>query len=268
MMNASANGGGGMAENKERKPATLRVYRYQASDDSLRLILGDPHAPVPRERLVKHARRAMESDNFVCFASSKPDRASADEICFVPTENGCEILTIHTNGWRRHHGDHRRSLVEILTDLAAAVARGRLNVLDDDQVVGEHARGRALLTCAVSDSASLASARGAADLIMEDAGMPTESRRKAVLCVSEAVTNVLVHGGGGGSLQLRRLDDGLRFVITDDGPGLNFLNWIDAPVESQQASMGYGFKIMLENMDAISLHTGSAGTTLILDRKI
>jgi anti-sigma regulatory factor (Ser/Thr protein kinase) len=252
---------------KERQPATLRVYRYDKGDESLRLILGDPQAPVPRDRLIKHARRALESDSFVCFASSNPGRASADEICFVPTDSGCEILTIHTNGWRRYHGDHRRSLVEILSDLAAAVARGRLSVLDDDQVVVEHERGRALLTCAVTDSASLASARGAAELIMKDAGMAAVDHRKAVLCVSEAVTNVLVHGGGGGSVQLRRLEHGLRIVITDSGPGLNFLNWIKPSTDSPQASMGYGFKIMLENMDAVALYTGSAGTTLILDRK-
>jgi anti-sigma regulatory factor (Ser/Thr protein kinase) len=257
-----------MTETRDRKPATLRVYRYRSSDDSLRLILGDQEAPISRDRLIKHARRAMERASFVCFAAPSPARTSADEICFVPTDDGCDILTIHANGWRRHHGDHRRSLVEILTDLAAAVARGRLNVLDDDQLVVERGRGRPLLTCSVIDSASLAAARGAAELFMKDAGLSPEDRQKTVLCFSEAVTNMLVHGGGGGNVQLRRLDDSLRFVVTDKGPGLGFLNWIEPPAESGQASMGYGYKIMLENMESVSLHTGSAGTTLILDRKV
>ena len=58
-------------------------------------------------------------------------RPEADELCFVPQGDRCEILSIRTNGWRRHHGDHRRSLVEILNEIAAAVARGRLRLLDD-----------------------------------------------------------------------------------------------------------------------------------------
>ena len=32
--------------------------------------------------------------------------------------------------------------------------------------------------------------------------------------------------------------------------------------------MGYGFKIILDNLDAVALHTGPNGTTLLLDRVI
>ena len=59
----------------------------------------------------------------------------------------------------------------------------------------------------------------------------------------------------------------LRFVVADEGPGLNFLNWIEPPAKGGQASMGYGFKIILDNLDAVGLHTAATGTTLILDRK-
>jgi hypothetical protein len=31
--------------------------------------------------------------------------------------------------------------------------------------------------------------------------------------------------------------------------------------------MGYGFKIIVDNLDGVGLHTGDGGTTLILDRK-
>ena len=30
--------------------------------------------------------------------------------------------------------------------------------------------------------------------------------------------------------------------------------------------MGYGFKIILDHLDAVGLHTGESGTTLLLDR--
>jgi len=56
-------------------------------------------------------------------------------------------------------------------------------------------------------------------------------------------------------------------VVADDGPGLSFLNWIKPPTANGQASMWYGFKIILDYLDAVGLHTGPAGTTLLLDRK-
>jgi len=60
-----------------------------------------------------------------CTLDAYPDwKIPCRVIAIIPTADRCEIVSIHTNGWRRHHGDHRRSLVEILNDLAAAVARG------------------------------------------------------------------------------------------------------------------------------------------------
>jgi anti-sigma regulatory factor (Ser/Thr protein kinase) len=78
---------------------------------------------------------------------------------------------------------------------------------------------------------------------------------------------MLLHGGGQGSMTLRRLDDRLRVVVADDGPGMNFLNWMGPPTKKGQASMGYGFQIILDYLDAVGLRTGQTGTTLLLDRK-
>jgi len=80
------------------------------------------------------------------------------------------------------------------------------------------------------------------------------------------VTNMLLHGGGRGAMNVRRLDDRLRFIVADQGPGLSFLNWIEPPSKGGQASMGYGYKIILDYLDAVALHTGPGGTTLLLDR--
>ena len=68
-------------------------------------------------------------------------RLEADELCFVLPDDRCDILSIRTNGWRRHHGDHRRSLVEILNDIAAAVACGKLRILDEGELAAETRRG-------------------------------------------------------------------------------------------------------------------------------
>jgi len=246
-------------------PATLQVYRYDASADVLRMIVGDPSTPIPPTDLVERAREAMRLRSFVCHTVTDYHDVLGDEVCFIPRGDHCDIVSIHTNGWRRHHGDHRRSLLDILNDLAAAVARGRLHFLDDNEVEAERSAGKELLAYAITDSTSLAAARYAVDLVLKNLKLSDDSRERVILSVSEATTNMLVHGGGGGMMALRALDDRLRVVVTDAGSGLNFFNWIEAP-KSSAVSMGYGYKIILENLEQVYLHTGTKGTTLILDR--
>ena len=112
----------------------------------------------------------------------------------------------------------------------------------------------------------MVNAPGALDQVHES-DVDGLTRQRTILCISEAVANMLLHGGGQGSMTLRRLDDRLRVVVADDGPGMNFLNWMGPPTKKGQASMGYGFQIILDYLDAVGLRTGRTGTTLLLDRK-
>jgi anti-sigma regulatory factor (Ser/Thr protein kinase) len=248
-------------------PATLQVMRYDARRGTLSVIVGDP-ADVPREILARRAVEAMRARSFICHTTDDDALLGADEICFIPRADCCEIVSIHTNGWHRHHGDHRRSLVEILNDLAAAVARGTLSFLDGEEIATLAAEGTELFACTIDDSASLKQARAAVAQVLEQHGVGQDTRRRMELCVSEATTNMLVHGGGGGIMRLRLVGDRLRAVVADSGPGLNFMNWTEKAGGVYQPSMGYGYKIILDNLERVYLHTGSEGTTLVLDRTI
>ncbi|HET6476356.1 MAG TPA: ATP-binding protein [Thermoleophilia bacterium] len=266
MLTYEERGPADMADQKSDSPASLQVYRYRAGADRVEVVIGTMEPDLPHEDLVAHAHEALHHETFTCYAASQPGGFVADEVCFVPQGDRCDILTIKTNGWQRHHGDHRRSLVEILNNIAAAVACGKLRILDADELAAETEEGRATLSFRIGDTADLQSAREAVDEILQQGGLDDINRQRTILCISEAVTNMLLHGGGRGSLTIRRLDDRLRFVVADEGPGLIFLNWIEPPSKGGQASMGYGYKIILDYLDAVALHTGPRGTTLLLDR--
>lgn len=247
-------------------PVSLQVYRYTRGDSQVHPVIGELEPELPQQDLVAHADEALTSGTFMCYAVSQADDFVADELCFVPQGDHCDILNIRTNGWQRHHGDHRRSLVEILNNLAAAIACGKLRVLDAGQMAIEATAGEQVLHFDISKSAELTEAREAVDDVLREAGIDDTTRQRTTLCISEAVTNMLLHGGGHGGMTLRRLDDRLRVVVADRGAGLNFLNWIEPPKAKGQASMGYGFKIILDYLDAVGLSTGPGGTTLLLDR--
>ncbi len=257
-----------MADQTSPTPASLQVYRYRAGADRVEAVIGTLEPDLPQEDLVAHAHEALAHDTFMCYAVSQSDDFVADELCFVPQGDRCDILSIRTNGWQRHHGDHRRSLVEILNNLAAAVACGKLRILDAQEIAGEVGRGRPVVAFAIRDTAELQRARETVDEVLTQAGVDDINRQRTILCISEAVTNMLLHGGGHGDMRVLRLDDRLRFVVADRGPGLNFLNWIEPPAKGGQASMGYGYKIILDYLDAVALHTGPGGTTLLLDRTV
>jgi len=266
MINDEERGPTRMTDHKGDLPASLQVYRYRAGADHVEAVIGALEADLPHEDLVAHAEEALNRDTFMCYAVSQTDDFVADEVCFIPQGDRCDILSIKTNGWQRHHGDHRRSLVEILNNIAAAVACGKLRILDAEEVTAETTEGHDAVSFDIQDTADLQRARETVDEVLKQAGLDDINRQRTILCISEAVTNMLLHGGGRGTMTVRRLDDRLRFAVADRGPGLNFLNWIEPPSTGGQASMGYGYKIILDYLDAVALHTGPAGTTLLLDR--
>jgi anti-sigma regulatory factor (Ser/Thr protein kinase) len=257
-----------MPDPRVEAPANLQVFRFKPSDGRIHAVIGEFDEGLRQTDLIAYASDALQSETFVCHAVAHDDEYVADELCFIPQGDHCDILSMRTRGWKRYHGDHRRSLIEILNTLAAAVACGKLRILDGDETSTEAARGELLRLIEIADSGTLATARDAVQDTLELAGVDEATCQRTTLCVSEALTNILLHGGGRGTMSVRRLSGRLRIVVVDHGPGLNFLNWIEPPSVGGQASMGYGFKIILDNLDAVALHTGPEGTTLLLDRVI
>ena len=243
------------------RPPTFKVLRYRADAEELEVVVGDDRLPLKPADLTKLARDALAERTFV--AHTVPD--DGGELCFVPRDDHCDILSIRADVRRRHHGDHRRSPLEILSDLAAAVACGRLRFLTEAELQAEVERGSVVLSRPVTDSATLAAARSDVADALEELGFPPERREETILCLSEAATNALVHGGGRGTLTLVDMDGRARLLVADAGPGLNFVNWQE-PGGPSQASMGYGYHIILDHIDDVCLSTSPSGTTLILDQ--
>lgn len=256
-----------MGNNPSHSPASLRVFRYRVGEDRIHTIIGPMALRLPHAQLAAHAAQALATGTLMFHTVAQDRDPYADELCFVPKGDHCDILSVHTHGRQRRDGDLRRGLTEILNDLAAAVACGSLRILDPSELEAEITAGDELVRIGIESTASLALIRDAADLTLRDRGVGDLLRQRTVLGISEAATNTLLHAGGRGHVTIRRLDDRLRFVVADQGSGLTFLNWNDRPATGNLISMGYGFKIILDYLDAVGLHSGTAGTTLILDRK-
>ncbi|MCX4670601.1 ATP-binding protein [Streptomyces sp. NBC_01381] len=108
----------------------------------------------------------------------------------------------------------------------------------------------------------------------ENAGLCDPRLGDFVLAVHEVASNAIVHGGGKGHIHLDHTDDGLRCVITDNGPGLarplnghSHGHGIDIDIDSSvddEAENGRGLWLAEALADRLDITVGDTGTTVTL----
>ena len=166
--------------------------------------------------------------------------------------------------------EQEASRTKLYQDVLFAATGGRLHLMEigDLALLGENWQD--LQEMDITEPSQIRDARHLAEEIASVAGLDEEGKTDAALCVSEAVTNALKFGtkvlfrGG-------RVADQLRFLIQDDGPGLEHALLPRVTLQkgfSTGASMGMGFSLMLEIMDQVCLSTGPHGTTVLLSKTI
>jgi serine/threonine-protein kinase RsbW len=85
------------------------------------------------------------------------------------------------------------------------------------------------------------------------AGLDENRCEELVLAVYELACNAIVHGGGGGSLLLSRVEGSVRCQVSDDGPG--FVN---------TAPPGGGLWLARQLTDGIEIASGAVGAVVTL----
>ncbi|MEV0321960.1 ATP-binding protein [Streptomyces sp. NPDC050658] len=94
------------------------------------------------------------------------------------------------------------------------------------------------------------------------AGLAEPRLSDFVLAVHEVASNAIVHGGGKGHILLDRTAEGLRCVITDDGPGL--VPPAAGACFDDEAEHGRGLWLAEALTDRLEVTAGDCGTTVTL----
>jgi serine/threonine-protein kinase RsbW len=93
------------------------------------------------------------------------------------------------------------------------------------------------------------------------AGLDENRCEELVLAVYELACNAIVHGGGGGSLLLSRVEGSVRCQVSDDGPG--FVNTAP-PGGADTAPPGGGLWLARQLTDGIEIASGAVGAVVTL----
>lgn len=156
-------------------------------------------------------------------------------------------------------------------DAVCAITNGKLSLVDRAEVADIRAGTEELGGMEVRTREDVQGVRELTERILTERGFGAERMFDIATCVTEAATNTLLHGGGGRmSLTTIPVDraDGVRIVLEDNGPGINFSELPHAILKrgySTAVSMGLGFTLILDMMDAIYLATDTTGTILIME---
>jgi serine/threonine-protein kinase RsbW len=114
------------------------------------------------------------------------------------------------------------------------------------------------------DGRQLTSLRHAVTSYAAACGLADERLEDFVLSVNEIMMNVVRHGGGSGSLELRLADHHLTCWITDDGPGIPAHFMHNPPLPPIHVQGGRGLWVSRQLCDKMIVTTGETGTTVEL----
>lgn len=161
----------------------------------------------------------------------------------------------------------RDKIFNVYKDVIYAVTQGKFNLLNQSESYPISCEGNLLMEMKMAKPADVNTARVLFNEVLEQEEFSRERNYYAMLCISEAATNVIKHANFG-IMQVWKIGEGIRVSIADEGPGMDleklpnmvFLNGF-----STKISCGYGFGIINKFADKIYLTTSSNGTFVAMD---
>lgn len=161
----------------------------------------------------------------------------------------------------------RDKIFNVYKDVIYAVTQGKFNLLNESESIPISCEGNLITEEKIEQPGDVNTARVLINKVLEQERYSPERINHAMLCVSEAATNAIKHANYG-IMQIRRIDQGIRVSIADEGPGMDLEklpNMIFLNGFSTKISCGYGFGIINKFADKIYLTTSSNGTFVAMD---
>ncbi|MBM7622554.1 ATP-binding protein [Sporohalobacter salinus] len=169
--------------------------------------------------------------------------------------------------------EQRQKELEIYRDIIEIVTGGKLKLINSRELKSEMNKGCEVSSQKLEKKEDVKKVREKVKKVLKDFSLDSKENTHIILAISEAVTNALKHGGGGGFALSLINEKILRAIIFDQGPGIDFsklpkVTLMDKFSDYSGFSLGNGFTIMSKFMDTIFLKTDKNGTTLILEKEL
>jgi anti-sigma regulatory factor (Ser/Thr protein kinase) len=158
----------------------------------------------------------------------------------------------------------KQRLRNIYKDVLYAATQGKLEIMDREEY--QHRFFDFTLPDLIRSKEDIALARQSLMNYLQKSSLSKEKQMKILLCVNEALTNVIKHAELG-ICGFRVKDSYLEYSVSDNGNGIDLASLPKSTLLkgfSTQHSMGHGFKMMIQYCDHIVLCTGEHGTSMVM----
>ena len=180
----------------------------------------------------------------------------------------CNKAVRAQNQLRKEH-EERERLFQVYHNVIEALTQNPLTLLTPTEYDLKFGQEQPLLSLPIREVEDIRRCRQEVDEFLKDK-LPKWTKsvsHRVLLCVSEAVTNVIKHTPGG-RLDLIIEGNNPRFHIIDKGSGLDlnklpYLLFLKG-YSTEDNSIGYGFPIIIRYMSKVLVCTSKAGTKLVL----
>lgn len=149
-----------------------------------------------------------------------------------------------------------------------AATEGKLLICDPEDIVEK--AGPPTAEWDVKSLPDIAVMRNGVLATSEAFGMEELRLCEFASCAVEAAANAVKHANGG-KATLHTVGNSLMFIMSDSGPGIEALALPDVALTkgySTTATLGMGYKLMIEFCDKVYLSTGPEGTVVACEMKI
>ena len=162
--------------------------------------------------------------------------------------------------------EYAQNIYNVYKNVIYSLTQGKFTLLDDIELELIQKEGTLLNEIGITKSEDVNASREYVKKIIQENVSQTKLMQ-VMLCVSEGATNILKHANGG-TMQIRKLEDGLRIIFKDNGPGMDLNNLsklIFLKGYSTKNSLGFGLSMIYQFADKMYLLTSNQGTYLAFD---
>jgi len=260
----------------DANPRATEMYGYTL-DELRRLGVEDLSPDEPeysQENAMRWMRKAIEDGPQMVEwkGKSKSGRVHWEEVNLKRAVIGgreCMLAMVRDVSERKEAEERilaeQRLRMEFYRRTILAATEGKLAIGEKADI--ERIRGTVLASWHIAGAESQSEVRHSAAEIAKREGMEESRVRNFEVCIGEATANAIKHAGGG-EVFLYRQPDGLLFVVSDRGPGIEALSLPDVALTrgySTVGTLGMGYKLMIANADRVHLATGPDGTTVAIE---
>ncbi len=170
----------------------------------------------------------------------------------------------------RSEKKQKKQIFKVYKDVMYAVSQGKFVLIDEKELTEYMGKGTIVAEQDIDKPEDVGTCRRLVEQVLTIYSVEPKAIRQTMLAVSEAATNVVKHAKNG-KLTILLCGGLLKLVISDWGPGMSF-DKIPYMVFfngfSTKISLGFGFSLMYQCTDKLSLQTGKSGTTVIMEKRI